>query len=556
MKKRATLPISLILILGGIIAIVGTAVAAVLVSRTKTDGIVKEEVINELKASCELLDDLVEEINGEFRFAADEGQAGVLYKGDRSINDLAVMKNVQKNTGIDFTIFYDDTRIFSTIPDVVGTKCSDEVKATVLKGGAEYSADDLKIGGHDYCVYYAPLTEGNEIIGMVFAGYPLTDIQKEVNSSTITIIVASLIVAAVLIVIFVIIGAQIGRKARLINMCLADLADGYVNNEIINNQIVSEFSQVAESSEKLRQKLLEVVEGVKGTADEVNAVAASMADILQQCKASSNDITVAVDEIAQGATDMAHNTESTANDMGAIGDGINAIATGTDSSRSLSQEVDKMASDSKEMLRQLIKASQESSKNADAVAEGINRISQVIEDVQRATALIDGIASQTNLLSLNASIEAARAGEAGRGFAVVADEIRDLSDTTKTSAEQIAEVIDLLVENISNASVNMEKTVEATKVESELITATGEQFESINNSVIALAEAVNEIKQRVNESATANDEVMDSISNLSASSEEVVASAESSYAVSQDCVSTMEDTRGVLNRIFELSENL
>ncbi len=255
-----------------------------------------------------------------------------------------------------------------------------------------------------------------------------------------------------------------------------------------------------------------------------------MTEILAQCKASSNDITVAVDEIAQGATDMAHNTESTANDMGAIGDGINAIATGTDSSRSLSQEVDRMASDSKEMLRQLIKASQESSKNADAVADGINKIAHVIEDVQRATALIDGIASQTNLLSLNASIEAARAGEAGRGFAVVAEEIKGLAEQ---SAQHATEINRIVSEVTAQASNNAElASLITTSIAEEQVTLDKvvESFENMSTQLGTAISAVNDVDRETVDLNQRKMDVLEAVSNLSAISEENAASTEETAA--------------------------
>ena len=143
--------------------------------------------------------------------------------------------------------------------------------------------------------------------------------------------------------------------------------------------------------------------------------------------------------------------------------------------------------------------------------------------------MINSIAGQTNLLSLNASIEAARAGEAGRGFAVVAEEIRKLADQSKESGNKIHEIVKKIGETADKT------TASAREAESMV-----NEFEMIQDCVGELVEGIRLITQRLEESMLEKDKVESSLQNIASVSEEVAASTQEVTATLGEQVSVVQ----------------
>ena len=124
------------------------------------------------------------------------------------------------------------------------------------------------------------------------------------------------------------------------------------------------------------------------------------------------------------------------------------------------------------------------------VTEAANGIEKSVRDSKTILSSIEGIASQTNLLSLNASIEAARVGEAGKGFAVVAKNVRELADSTKSTTEHIAQILNGMNDSVSDIQAKVkqiDESVEAEKNEMEVIDATIQQLYASADEIAVMA---------------------------------------------------------------------
>lgn len=188
------------------------------------------------------------------------------------------------------------------------------------------------------------------------------------------------------------------------------------------------------------------------------------------------------------------------------------------------------------------------------VSTTVNSLVSKLESVNTITDSISQIASQTNLLSLNAAIEAARAGEAGKGFSVVAGEVRKLAENSKQSVEGITKILDDIKTDILDASKAMETGGVAVDNQQKTLQSTKGSFNNIKSSI---GESIKEIDNCIENLTTASSEkddvlsIMDKVSTISqehsALSEEIAANMDLQTGNLEDLNSTIYSLNNKLN---------
>ncbi|SES78741.1 methyl-accepting chemotaxis protein [Thorsellia anophelis] len=161
-----------------------------------------------------------------------------------------------------------------------------------------------------------------------------------------------------------------------------------------------------------------------------------------------------------------------------------------------------------EVAAETSKAAQKGGEITQSVVTTMAEISESSHKIGAITAVIDGIAFQTNILALNAAVEAARAGEQGRGFAVVAGEVRNLAQRSAQAAREIKALIDdsILhvekgVELVQNAGVTIDEIVTAVEKVTENIGNISDSSDEQSRGIDMIAQAVNEMERVIHESS-------------------------------------------------------
>lgn len=506
-------------------------------------------------------------VKGELRVAAEQVKEYFIFdindSGDVDYDTYADHEYVEslKKEDIELTLFKGDTRFITSLKNSSGgynegTQASAEIFAQV-KAGNEYSAENVDINGTKYFVYYLPIIDkSGNFWGMAFAGEPETDVNKTIRS----IVVKVLIVAVVLVLILaaiILLGARVLAKTIVeVVGGVTRMADGNLDAEFEQSSFVKEFVSLMDAGRGLQNQLLTSVGGAKSTSTNLSEAVATVDGLSASSADGTSQIAQAVNELAVTAQSMAETVQDANATVIDMGDSIDRITTNVNDMNRSSEASMAANETAMEYMDKLTKASERSARTVDEISASIAECSKSAEKIKTATVAITDIASETNLLSLNASIEAARAGESGRGFAVVAGEIQKLAEQSSDSANEIQDVIREILARVNECVSKAEEMTDVIKEQMDFLVETRSKIDDMSTTGEELAQGAAAIDNEAKSLLVLKDNVLSAISDLSAISEENAASSEEVTASVDNIASAVESTKMESEAMRHLAEDL
>ena len=454
--------------------------------------------------------------------------------------------------------------LFNNVLSAEGTTFADEASTFDANMAAWESAYDLKSNSGDWEAFHGNFSvtrnslNNMQEITEAWAEAENAALIKEIRIKVIAIsvIFAILIVVLAALVVLIINGIRTGIMK--VTTDLDELANGNLTIAFPDDSKIGkdEIGQITKSAKTLSLKLRDVMTQSHAMSDEVTGTSTELAGSSSQAAQASGQVTDAVTEISKGAVSQAESVERAAGNTDDIGRNIENITSEVSEMDRFAEEMKEACDKSMSSLDKLIKQSEEVTASVKDIGDTINSTNDSAKSISEFTQAITDIATQTNLLSLNASIEAARAGDAGRGFAVVADEIRQLADQSSDSAEKIKSIVEqLLADSASSVSV-LEKLNESFSVQAEQLDSTKSNMEIMSGNVASVKETSSSISVQVKSLYDAKNGLMEVISDLSAISEENAASTEETNASMEELNATFAIISESANKLQSLAEEL
>jgi len=461
------------------------------------------------------------------------------------------------NAHIDVTMFEDNVRVVSTIPNAVGTKMDEGILADI-KSGNHYFATNAMVNGEPYFGYYIPTMVDGVYVGASFSGIPQGEANDEISAGVVKLVIAVICVTILAIILSLFIIRQIIKaiddSKELIEMLHNnDLSVEYKDKR---NKNRDEVEEIYNNAYDFAAKLREIVSGINTKSTELNNISAELKGNTDMASNATYEISQAIDNVAQGAESQANDTQKVTERIAEISDNIDNIQSET---ITLSEKTNKMLH-IKDITLEDISGVENINNTIRADVEDVNKqidiTSDSMESIKKIIAEIQDISSQTNLLSLNASIEAARAGEHGRGFAVVATEVGQLAEQSSKSASEIEITINELLNNFNLIIQKMKVTTTNINEQNEKITRAEKSFFDLETDIKNISDLIKEISAATDELNKEKKSVVDIICNLSAISEENSASTEEVMAGIEELNAIVTNVTERANVVDEHAKNL
>lgn len=396
-----------------------------------------------------------------------------------------------------------------------------------------------------------------QVVAVVGCDFGVTDLMTKLRNQILKIIILGLIFIGIGCLITFFFTTHIFGEMNKISVAMEKISDGEADlTAKIPEARGKELSELAQNCNKVIHSLEELIRSLQEQSGTLNDTGNSLGEKMEvhleqldRAVSCVNDIDSGTREQATLCADVSVSVDSVQKQIdslnekiqdqgGAIQQSSSAIEQISSNISSVNTTVEKITSE----YDKLVSESENGKANQARVVEQVATILEESKNLNLANQAIASIASQTNLLAMNAAIEAAHAGEAGKGFGVVADEIRKLAET---SSKQSAEIKKLL----QNVSVSISQIGESSSI-------SAKSFETVGSRIVEMDGIMKEIRGGMSEQQLAAKSILDTMHILNSTKDAITNAANAMHVESSKLFGQIDGLQKMSQRTHELSANV
>ncbi|WP_026655994.1 methyl-accepting chemotaxis protein [Butyrivibrio sp. AE3003] len=451
------------------------------------------------------------------------------------------------------------TYIFAPDPAMLGAPVEDEAQVQALQQMADVPTSFFT---------YRDKTLGRSILSYrnipsVAATFIVTDSEKDflkdINSLSNFILFLVILVFCVSLVGVVLISKAISKDIEGVTEVITDLG----TLDITKTQALEKYKGrndevglIADATKKLSSAVERTIKSLRRHSGDLQNGSGKLRENSESTLESIGQVDIAVHDIAQSATEQSDETKNATDSVKEIGVMVEETKEKTMQLKEASQSMQDSSKKAGEILKELGEVNEKTKTAVDAMYEQTAQTSHSADQISKASELIASIATQTNLLSLNASIEAARAGDAGRGFAVVAGEIGSLASQTADTTKEINDIIQQLIDNSKRSIEAMDEVKKIIDMQNEYVQQTKEIFGSVEGEIANNLDSIDEISSTVQRLDDVRSSVVNVVESLSTIAETNAATTQETSASTSVVSNMMEEVSTIATQISDIADGV
>ncbi|MDR2444637.1 MAG: methyl-accepting chemotaxis protein [Spirochaetaceae bacterium] len=428
---------------------------------------------------------------------------------------------------------------------VLGQKAVDDTLETLRTGHPNIGQNS----GRFFASYPFYIGDANQAF-TVLSSVPSADVFSDITDMTRFTIIIAIVMVVVSAVIIWFVSGNIAHRIVAVGLRMKDIAQGegdltsritiHANDEI--GEMGGYFNQTME-------KIQNLVKSIKNQTVMLSDIGQELASNMTETAAAVNEITSNIQSIKGQVVNQSASVTETNATMEQITLNLdklnNLVEKQTANVSQSSSAVEEMLANIQSVAQTLVKngvnvkelaeASEVGRSGLQDVAADIQQIARESEGLLEINAVMENIASQTNLLSMNAAIEAAHAGEAGKGFAVVADEIRKLAESSGEQSKTISSVLKKIKDSIDKITRSTDAVLN--------------KFEAIDNGVRTVSDQEENIRNAMEEQSAGSQQILEAISQLNEVTQMVKASSREMLEGSREVINESKNLGNVTREL-------